>query len=83
MSKTRVVLNHAGFRDLLTSGAVQAEIERIAQATARSAGDGYEVLPNAGRRGRAGRTVAPSTAAARRREARDHPLLGVLGGHRG
>jgi len=83
MAKTRVVLNHAGFQALLTSAEVEADVMRRAEKVAAAAGDGYEVLPNDRRRGRAGATVAASSAEAKRDEARDHKLLGALDAGRG
>ena len=42
MSKTKVVLNHAGFRALLTSPEITAEVAATADRIAQTAGDGYE-----------------------------------------
>ena len=83
MAKTKVVLHNAAFAQLRRLPAVQAEVKRRAEQVAEAAGDGYEVLVNEERTARFGVTVLPSTSAAKRREARDHPLLGALGAGRG
>lgn len=79
MAKTRVVLNHAGFRELLTSAKVEADLRSRAERVASAAGEGYEVLHNASRRERAGFTVLPTTPEAIRSEAKNHNLLAALG----
>lgn len=79
----KVKLNHSAFRELMNSPEVAADLKERAERVARAAGDGYEVLVNEQRRGRAGVTVAPGTSAAKRREARDHKLLSALDAGRG
>lgn len=79
----KVALNHAAFRELMNSPEVRDDLKRRAEKVADAAGDGYEVLMNERRRGRAGVTVAPGTSAARRVEARDHKLLSALDAGRG
>lgn len=58
--KDKITLNLAGFRELRTSPAVQADLQRRAEAVAAALGDGFEVS-NPGTRTRARRTVGPTT----------------------
>jgi hypothetical protein len=83
MANTKVKLNLAGFRELRTSPEVVADLKRRGEAVAERAGDGYEVLVNSERAKRGGVTVIASSPKAKRREARDHPLLQALGAARG
>lgn len=80
MADTKVKLNLKGFRDLRTSPAVVADIERRAKAIANAAGEGYAVLPIQSPRNRARAivTTEPGNYPAIVREARDHRLLGAL-----
>lgn len=83
MARSRVKLNRAGFKALLTGPEVVADIRGRAEQVAAAAGDGYEVLPQPVFRKRARAIVTTATYAARRREARDHRLLGALDAGRG
>lgn len=78
MAKTRIKLNHAGFRELLKSPEVQGDISARAARIAAAAGDGYEVTWDKPGKNRSRASVQPTTPRAIRREARDHHLLAAL-----
>lgn len=76
-SRVKVVLNDAGFAELLKSYAVQADLDRRAQTIAEAAGPGMEVEADpTGERGRA--KVHTATFAARRAEATDRTLTRAI-----
>jgi len=81
-ARVKVVLNHDGIRNLLTSGAIGSAVEGAAHAVADAAGDGYEV--GEGRvmegssvaefKGRIGYSVYTATDEARLDNAENHTL---------
>lgn len=84
MSKTRIVLNHAGIarflRDQKHNPKMIAALEEEAEKLAKRAGPGFEVAVSQNRRNRPGVIVYPSTAHARRAQAKDNRLGRALGG---
>lgn len=79
MSKTRVVLRIAGFREIRTSPGAVALVRAAAEGVAARAGNGFEMLPMQSPRNRAHAIVAPVTYEAARRNARDNTLIRALG----
>lgn len=75
---TRIEMNRDGARRLLTSPEVQAELLRRGKVTAAAAGPGFEASVQTERRGRAAVVVGPTTARARRAQARDRVLQRAL-----
>lgn len=71
---TRIEMNSEGARQLLTSPDIRADLLRRGQAVARSAGPGFEAIPQTRRTARAAVVVVPTTASARRAQARDRVL---------
>lgn len=82
MSRVRIELNRAGVRELLTSPAVRADLERRARAIAAAAGSGMEVDSEIGRN-RARASVRTATNAAMRREATERALTRAIDAGRG
>lgn len=77
MAKTKIVLNGAGFKALLTSPEVQADLDRRAAAIAAAAGPGNAVQSRpSGNRGRA--TVYTESVEAKRAEAEDRALTRAI-----
>ena len=77
----RIEWNKNGFRDILGSPEVLAELGKHAARTASAAGDGYEVRgPERSRKSGRGRAaVITGTDKARRAEAKRHNLGGKFG----
>lgn len=76
MAKVRIEFNSGEFRKLLTSPAVQADIEARVEAIASAAGDGFEAFTTLGRFGggrHVGQVVAVTTEAMKA-EAEDKAL---------
>lgn len=82
MGNLRIVLNHAGVRELLRSPEVQRDLERRAQNIAAAAGEGMEVSTERGAT-RARATVITATFEARYREATDRALTRAIDAGRG
>lgn len=78
---TRVVHHSKGYRELLTSAAVLAEVRARAEKIAEAAGDGYEMRSSEPRR-RARAAVVTTTAKAMRDNATNQTLLRALGAGR-
>lgn len=79
MAKARVTLHSKGFRELMNSPAVLADLDRRGRAIAAATGhrDEYGVDTNPGKkRGRTG--VFAKTARANRRNLDNHELLRAL-----
>jgi len=72
-SATYVTLNSAGIRAILTSGAVQGDLNRRASAVARAAGPGFEM--RATPRSRRGRAEAVAVSYEARRSANKYGAL--------
>lgn len=74
MSNTRVELNHAGFRELLSSPELESGLGSIAAEIASSAGDGYasDTYQTGGRVVASAYTATP---AAMRHERKHNTLL--------
>lgn len=77
MSKTKVVLNHAGFRALLTSPEITAEVAATADRIAQTAGDGYEADTQVGE-GRAVALIYPATYEAAMDNRENNTLLKAM-----
>lgn len=79
---TRIVFKSAGFRRILRSQAVMADLSRRGRAIAAAAGDGVGVQASVGAN-RARVTVATETRDAAKREAEDKTLTSAIGAGRG
>lgn len=79
---TRILFNSAGFRSVLRSQAVVAELARRGEAIAAAAGEGVGVRVSVGAN-RARVVVATETRAAAEREATDKTLTTAIGAGRG
>lgn len=77
MSKTKVVLDHAGFRALLTSPEITAEVAAAADRIAQTAGDGYAASTQVGQ-GRAVALIYPATYEAARDNRENNTLLKAM-----
>lgn len=77
MSKTKVELDHEGFRELLTSPKITKTVEETAKRIAKTAGTGYEYDVQSGA-GRAVARVYPATAAAKKDNKKNNTLLKAL-----
>lgn len=75
---TRIEMNHEGARRLLTSPEIWADLIGRGRAVARSAGPGFEAIAQTRRTARAAVVVVPTTASARRAQARDRALQRAL-----
>lgn len=73
MTIERIKWNHAGFREILRSGTVEAEVRRRANLIASQAGDGFEASSTVGRN-RALAMVWADTPEARSAEATERRL---------
>lgn len=76
-TKVRLEMNSAGFRALLRSPQVLADVDRRAQAIADRAGPGMEATSRVGPN-RARASVRTATAEAKRAEATDKALTRAL-----
>ena len=74
----RLKFNMAGFRALRTSAEARADLAERAARIADAAGPGVEVLPEQAPRNRAHLTIAPVTAEAAARVAKDNTLIRAL-----
>lgn len=79
---TRIVFKSRGFREILRSQAVVAELARRGQAIAAAAGEGVGVQTSVGAN-RARVTVATETREAAAAEATDKKLTRAIGAGRG
>lgn len=77
MSKTKVKLNHAGFRALLKSPEISAVVAEKAEEIANRAGTGYASDIRSGK-GRAVALVYPKTAKAKRDNLKNNTLLKAM-----
>lgn len=73
----RIVMNHAGVRELLRSAEVQADLKRRAEAIAAAAGPGMEVRTSVGPN-RARAVVITGDGDAIRAEATDKALTRAI-----
>ena len=74
----KIKWNLAGFRELRTDPAVEADILRRAQAVADACGDGFEAELMAQSKTRARAIVKPVTYAARRQNSDENTILRSL-----
>ncbi|QGZ16903.1 hypothetical protein SEA_LITTLETOKYO_11 [Arthrobacter phage LittleTokyo] len=79
---TKLVFRSAGFRAILRSPAVRADLEARGQRIAAAAGEGVGLESNVGAN-RARVTVATETREAAEREATDKSLTRAIGAGRG
>lgn len=79
---SKITFNSAGFRQILRSQAVVADLARRGAAIAAAAGEGVEVRAGVGAN-RARVTVATVTREAAEREATDKTLTRAIGAGRG
>lgn len=77
MAKTKVVLNSAGFRELLTSPEIYSSVDEAASSMAQRAGDGYSSDILVGK-GRVVAHVFPETRAAQKDNINNNTLLKVM-----
>lgn len=82
MANTRIVLNSAGVRALLKSGAIQSDLAARAHAIASAAGEGFEASSVVGAT-RARASVITATPAAMVAEARHRALTRAIDAGRG
>lgn len=82
MASTRVVMNRAAARQLLTSSAVRADLEQRARRIASAAGPGMEVDSQSGPN-RARASVRTATFAAMHAEATSRALTRAISAGRG
>ena len=75
MGKVRIKWNRKAWAELRTLPAVQADIDRRAEAVAAACGEGFEAVPAQEPRKRARRIVSTQTAEAKRRNSIENTLL--------
>lgn len=80
MAKTKVVMNSAGVRELLTSGGTVSLLQEQGGRIAGAAGGGYEATTGTQGKTRARVWVGTDTTEARLDNARNATLLRALGG---
>ena len=79
MGKVRIEFHDEGFRQVLKSPGVTAEVTRQARAVAARAGEGFEAEAGTGGQVRSRAFVRATTARAIRKNAKDATLLRALG----
>ena len=77
--KFHVELVSAGVRELLRSPEIQSNINEVAEAVARRAGEGYEAVPGTKGKTRANVRVQAGTPEANRDNKKNNTLLKALG----
>lgn len=82
MTSVRIEMNGAGIRKLLADAGVQRDLERRGERIAAAAGDGFDAVPDPGRK-RARVVVLTQTAEAMEAEATRRALTRAVDAGRG